>query len=92
MTPLASTSSSLDLMASSWSVVTRADAANWALAWSSVLDTSAWMETRERWERDGSENMWVWAKDLTALLKCMKVQKTTELGTLAAKPELSQWH
>lgn len=48
LTPPASTSSSLDLKASSWSVVMSAEAANWALAWSSVLDASAWTETRHR--------------------------------------------
>lgn len=41
LTPLGRTSSSLDLKASSWSVVISAEAANCALAWSSVLDTSA---------------------------------------------------
>lgn len=47
-TPLASTSSSLDLKLSSWSVVTSAEAANWALAWSNVLDTSVWTGIREK--------------------------------------------
>ena len=61
LTPLG-TGSSLALKASSWSLVTRAEAANWALAWSRVLDTRPWggggrkynVERRERVEKQES--------------------------------------
>lgn len=42
MTPLPRTPSSLTLKAISWSVVTRAEAANWALAESNVLEIIHW--------------------------------------------------
>ena len=63
LTPLGA-GSSLALKASSWSLVTRAEAANWALAWSRVLDTRPW-EGRETKVMRGGEEYNVERRDRT---------------------------
>lgn len=92
LTPVASTSSSLDLKPSSWSVVMRAEAANWALAWSNVLDTMAWGKTSHMQRKHVDDQLnWIKVKQLSSASLLTKQELRLRINTVPGNTDVSHF-